>query len=209
MIATTEDFTSHVVAHAGVPDSLAERVTHVVLAGIGVTLSPAARELVASELPRELGATVLSSAQLGGSPSIEQHAAALGVSPGHARELVASVCRVLVEELSTEAIVAIRGAVPASLATLLEAMAEPSESELLPPPAWQRPRETLAGGRPGSHHPLSEARGPGAHAESIASDNPHGATKLSSSAGTTQERHHETIADAHPGPASPISRSRS
>ncbi|HEU4729833.1 MAG TPA: hypothetical protein VFT22_18180, partial [Kofleriaceae bacterium] len=117
--------------------------------------------------------------------------------------------RVLVEELSTEAIVAIRAAVPASLATLLEAMAEPSESELLPPPAWQRPRETLAGGRPGSHHPVSEAHGPGAHTDSIAADNPHSATKLSSSSGTTQERHHETIAEGQPGYKTPISGTRS
>jgi uncharacterized protein (DUF2267 family) len=204
MIATTKDFTSHVVAHAGVAAPLAERVTRLVLAAIGVSLSPAARELIASELPSELGATIVAGADLGGAPGlVEQQVAALGMGPGHARELVASVCRVLVEALSTEAIVTVRAAVPASLATLLEAMAEPCESELLPPPAWQRPRDTLAGGRPGSHRPLSEARGPRAQAGSIASEDPHAPhaphapTKLSNATGTTQARHRE-IAERQP-----------
>ncbi|MBX3231426.1 MAG: hypothetical protein KIT84_10810 [Labilithrix sp.] len=59
---------------------------------------------------------------------------------------------------------------------------------------------TLATGRPGSRHPISEARHAGAHAESVVrSDNPHGDMKLSSARGTTQEREHEDLAEGKPG----------
>ena len=204
MIATTDDFTSHVAAHAGVPAPFAERVTRAVLANIGGYLDGADRRLVADELPGAFGAAVLAGSDL--ALPVEEQLLALGATFGHARELIASVCWVLIEELSTEALDAIRAAVPAALAARLAAPA-PSEPPLPPPPP-AHPRDTLAGGRPGSHHPLSDARDPGAQSESIAADNPHAATKLSSSTGATQERHHETLAEGHPGPPYPISGSR-
>jgi hypothetical protein len=65
---------------------------------------------------------------------------------------------------------------------------------------------TLASGRPGSRHPISDARPNRAHAHSVArSDNPHGDTKLSSSHGFTQERENETLADGRPGPKRTLS----
>lgn len=203
MIATIDDFTCHVAAHAGVPAPFAERVTRTVLAGIGGYLGPTDRRLVADELPGAFGAAVLAGSDR--ALPVEEHLLALGVPLGHAGELIASVYRVLVEELSTEALDAIRAAVPVALAAQLAASA-PSEPP--PPPPSEHPRDTLAGGRPGSHHPISDAHGPGAQSESIAADNPHAATKLSSATGVTQERRHETLAEGHPGPPSPISRSR-
>ena len=202
MIATIEDFTSHVAAHAGVDGALAERVSRAVLAGIGGSLTPAGRQLVAEELPAGLGAAL---ADCRPAMSIEDAVRALGTTPGHARELIASVCRVLVEELSGQAVAVLRRAAPAGLAALL---AEPEAGELPSPPAPEPRRDTLAGGRPGSHHPVSEARAPGGHGESIAANNPHAATKLSSSTGATQERRHETLAEGHPGTPSPLSGSR-
>ena len=65
---------------------------------------------------------------------------------------------------------------------------------------------TLATGRPGSRHPISEAQEELAHAASIArGGDPHGDTKLSSSHGLTQERLGETLAEGKPGPAHPVS----
>lgn len=203
MIATIDDFTSHVVAHAGVATPLAERVSLIVLAGIGGYLAPSARQLVASELPPALGAAVVAGSGL--ATPIEARVRAVEPNVGHARELIASVCRVLAEALSSEALGAVHAAVPASLAALFEPA---STSEVPPPPVLARPRETLAEGRAGSHDPVSEARAPGAQRDSVAAGNPHAATKLSSTTGSTQERHHETIAEGRQGRASPIAGSR-
>jgi len=204
---TTDDFTSHVVAHSGVATGLAARVTRVVLAGIGGYLSPGARQLVADELPPALGAIVLAGSGL--ATPIEEQVLALdldsGPNLGHARELTASVCRVLVEELSTDALGAIRAAVPSTLAALLE---DASTSEAPPHTAPEYPRHTLADGQPGSHHPVSSAHGPDGQSESIAAGNPHAATKLSSTTGSTQERHRETIAEGRPGFPHPIAGSQ-
>jgi hypothetical protein len=66
------------------------------------------------------------------------------------------------------------------------------------------PGSTLADGRPGSRHPLSEANP--AHRDSVArSENPHADTKLSSSAGMTQERVSDTLATGKPGSHRPLS----
>ncbi len=67
-------------------------------------------------------------------------------------------------------------------------------------------RGTLAEGRPGSAHPLSEARPERAQSQSVArADNPHGDTKLSSATGLTQEREGETLATGHLGSNRPLS----
>jgi hypothetical protein len=63
------------------------------------------------------------------------------------------------------------------------------------------PRRTLSEGKPGSRHPLSEARLDRAQSNSVArADEPHADTKLSSARGLTQERLHETLAVGRPGP---------
>ncbi|HEX8114368.1 MAG TPA: DUF2267 domain-containing protein [Kofleriaceae bacterium] len=203
MTATTDDLCSHVAAHAGVPTGLAEQATRAVLAGMGGTLTPAGRELVADELPAGLGAAILA----GGSPAmpIEDPLLGLGVTPGQARELIASVCRVLVEELSSEAVDALRVGVPTALAALL---VEPVTDEPPPRPALGPRHDTLADGHPGSHHPLSDAPGRGAQRGSIADDNPHAATKLSSTAGSSQERRRETLAEGRPGARYPLASGR-
>lgn len=203
MIATTEDLCSHVAAHAGVPIALAERATQAVLAGIGGTLTPAGRELVADELPAGLGAAILAGGSL--TTSIEDHVVALGVTPGQARELIASVCRVLIEELSSEAVDALRVGVPTALAALL---VEPVTDEPPPRRALDPRRATLAEGRPGSQHPLSDAPGRSAQRGSIADDNPHAASKLSSTAGASQDRRRDTLSEGHPGARYPLSGGR-
>jgi len=202
MTATTDDLCSHVAAHAGVPIALAERATRTVLAGMGGTLTPAGRELVADELPAGLGAAILAGGSL--AMPVEDQVVALGVTLGQARELIASVCRVLVEELSGEAVDALRVGVPTALAALL---VEPVTDEPLPRPALDPRHDTLADGRPGSQHPLSDA-GRGAQRGSIADANPHAVTKLSSTAGSSQERHRETLSEGRPGARYPLSSGR-
>lgn len=202
MIANTDDLVSHVAAHAGVSAARAERATHAVLSGIGAYLSAPCRQLVAAELPPALAAALLA----GDGPEIPIIARVLepGLTAGRAHELLASVCRVLVEELSAEAVLALRVGAPPGISALLA----PAAPEAPPRAAPGAHRETLAAGRPGSRHPVSEARPPGTQTGSVAAENPHAATKLSSTTGSTQERRHETLAEGRPGAAHPLDGSR-
>lgn len=189
MIARTADFASHVAAHAGISTRRAEQAALAVLHGLGGYLSRPSRELVAEELPPSLGAAVVEADDHSG--QLEDRVLAPGETAGEAREIVASVFRVLAEELSTEAVGAISSSLPAGYARFF---ATPSE-ELATPPGQRD--DTLATGRPGSRHPIAEAQPDRTQTSSIAADNPHDETKLSSSPGTTQERRHETLAEGH------------
>lgn len=64
---------------------------------------------------------------------------------------------------------------------------------------YEKTGNNLASGRPGSRHPLSEAKPNGGQSNSVVeSTNPHGDTKLSSSKGLTQEREKEDLAEGQP-----------
>lgn len=69
---------------------------------------------------------------------------------------------------------------------------------------------TLATGRPGSAHPVSESAPPSGHTHSVAcSPVPHEETKLSTTRGPTQERFRETLAEGKPpGPARPVAETK-
>lgn len=185
-------FLSHVAGHAGIPVVDADHVARTVLSGLGGYLTTTQRDLVADELPAELGAALSESASI--AVPIEERLLAAGMSASRAHELVASVCRVLGEELSTQALLVLRQAVPRPLAELLT---WPS-TELTARPE-RGTQSTLASGRPGSRHPISEASALAPQSGSVADTNPHGLAKLSSAPGTTQERRHETLAEARPG----------
>jgi uncharacterized protein (DUF2267 family) len=118
------------------------------------------------------------------------------VRSGFAAEHTGVVCQVLAESLSPATLRRLRDALPEAMGALFTPRepAEPFEYVHLDPS-----RRTLAEGRPGSRHPLSEAHPERAHSHSVArAANPHEDTKLSSSAGLTQEREHETLATGHP-----------
>ena len=153
MLLRTEQLASHVAAHAGVSAPLAEYALRAVIAGIGGYLSPAFRQLVAEELPESL-ASALSSA-LNDKRPIEDRVQLTGMTPGRTRELIASVCRVLAEELSKEALRALTSSLPAPIATLFV----PSSPEV--------------------EHASTLHR----QSSSVAEPNPHGDIKLSSSRG--------------------------
>ena len=194
---SSEDLVAHIAAHAGITSELAAMLAADVLAEIASHLSTASRELVASEIPDPLADAL----RRGGSsaPPIEERILAPGVTLGRAHELVSSVCLVLAEELSDEAIAALRAALPPALARLFAAptpeIARRSERRRAP---------SMASGRPGSEHPISEAHADLAQPGSVADPNPHASSKLSSSAGTTQERLHETLAEGEAGTDLPI-----
>jgi uncharacterized protein (DUF2267 family) len=199
MTVTEADLGAHVAAHAGVSQDRAARAIRAVLSGIGAYLDAPHRELVADELPPALAGAVRAGDRV--AVPLDERVLDPGTTAAQARELIASVCRVLVEELSREAVRAVRAEAPPELAALLV----PGGAEAPPRPAGSSRRETLAAGRPGSHHPVSEQR-PRAQPDSVAAANPHATTKLSSAAGSAQEGRRDTLASGQPGSEQPISR---
>lgn len=111
-----DQLASHVAMHAGVASPLAEHALRAVATGIGSYLSPAFRQLVAEELPPELAHAL--EAAVGDKRPIEDRVRVVGLTPGEIRELIASVCRVLAEELSDDAVRALTASVPGDIATL-------------------------------------------------------------------------------------------
>ncbi len=203
MIPTTEMFVQHVAGHAGVPDARAAEAARIVLSGLGAHLAPGPRQLIADELPPALGAAVLE--DRGVALPIDEALLGPHTTAAQAHELIASVCRVLAEELSTEALARLRAALPPGLATLFAPSAEPAE----PPPHAPEPRRsaTLASARPGSRHPLSEAQPRTGQVDSVGADNPHGDSKVSSA--HSEDLSRGELAAGHPGSARAVSSSRS
>src|SRR5690242_12078849 len=112
-----EALLSHVSGHAGVGRDDAERAALAVMSGIGAYLPEWARRLVAAELPAELGDALIAGRSV--ALPLEELAIARGTPPHQAHEVVGAVCRVLAEELSDEALVALEAALPADLAQCL------------------------------------------------------------------------------------------
>lgn len=93
-----------------------------------------------------------------------------------------------------------------------EALGGPLDRRDTPSPD-ERPAEppsgrTLADGRPGHRHPISEADARRPQAGSVADQTAHADSKLSSSRGISTERHGESLADGHPGSDNPISKAK-
>ena len=187
----------------------AEAAITATLDALGAALLPSERRTFAEVLGSDLASVVLAShapkATLdteGFYRRVQRHEA---VRAGRAREHAQIVCHALAELLPPETTQLLTRRLP-WLEPLLGA------DDLAPPPPSPEvlrrkdPANTLATGSPGSHRPLSTARPDRGQSESVAaSENPHGATKLSSSHGLTQEREHETLATGHPGSKRPLS----
>ncbi len=151
MLLRIDQLASHVAAHAGVSTPLADYALRAVLSGIGAYLSAPFRQLISEELPPPL-AYSLESAVNDRRP-IEDRVRLTGMSKSQTRELLASVCRVLAEELSDEALRALCVSLPAATAVLFVPSSPPVE-----PPSVPFHRQ----------------------ANSVAEPNPHGDIKLSS-----------------------------
>jgi len=200
--ADQDDLVVHVAAHLGATKVESERACEVVLGAVAGWLSPADRELFVRELPSSFRAG-LEHANASVALPIEERLVALGLTLGLAREVIASVCHVLGEHLSDDLLARLQRSLPGSVAAFL---VRPLPGAIGTSRAARR-YDTLAEGRPGSHAPVSAARADRRQQASVAADNPHGEIKLSSAAGTTQEREHEDLADGHPA-THPIATSR-
>jgi len=117
------------------------------------------------------------------------------ITSGFAREHAQIVFRALGDLMPRETCARLERALP-PVATLF------AHGDAAPAPPHSSPsvrHHTLATGRPGSAHPISESPPPSAHAHSVArSDDPHGDSKLSSAHGLTQESVDESLANAKP-----------
>ena len=176
---------------------LGERLMRDEAAALGGVLGPElARVIAASAYEGDFDAAELYDRVLlreaDGDPSL---------APAVAREHVHVVLRAIAARLDDGTRRRVVRGLPAELGVLLappgpRAFVLPPHAEHHAPPSSVR---SLATGRPGGLHPLSEARADVAHSQSVArSDDPHGETKLSSARGTTQERHGETLATGRP-----------
>jgi hypothetical protein len=198
-----DDFAAHVAAHLGATTLDLTRACDVVLAAFAGWLSPANREFFVREFPSSFSITFEHATRE--ELPLEERLVLLGLTIGHAREVIASVCHVLGETLTDDTLVLLHDALPEWLAAFA---VRPAPGPTVPVSRAARRSDTLAEGRPGSHAPVSEARADRRQQASVAADNPHGDAKLSSTTGTTQEREHETLADG-PTPTHPIATSRS
>jgi uncharacterized protein (DUF2267 family) len=191
-----------IIRHGGAANvKAAAAALKATLATLGDRLPDHERALLAGALPQRV-AKVLHAHRYGGPFDIlelyDRVARREGVPLGAAREHVQVVCRVLGEVLPEYVVRALQAAMPSAFAELFIVPPAPgplSHHAHVQPPALR----TLASGKPGSLHPLSESRPPGAHSHSVAQErNPHQDTKLSSTSGMTQERADESLASAEP-----------
>jgi uncharacterized protein (DUF2267 family) len=193
----------------GIPDrATAERAARATLATLGERLTEEEARGVADALPGALARTLRDASydsDFDDAELYERVRRREGAPAGAAREHAQVVLRALGEVIDDDVRTRVTRALPRSVAELLEPRA-PVEAPPHAEAAHAPPITTLAAGKPGSRHPIAEARPDLAHSHSVArEDNPHGETKLSSARGLTQERLGDAIAAARPGPARPIS----
>jgi uncharacterized protein (DUF2267 family) len=187
-------------------DDEAERALVVSARVLGEVLSADEAEAVARALPEALAARVRSATSPRAADVadlFERVARREGVRASIGTEHAQIVLQVLGEALPTSVRARLQKHLGPSFGQLLEPPAvlgaPPPPIEHAPPSPEPGRGTTLATGRPGSRHPLSEAGAERAHADSVArADDPHSDTKLSSSRGLTQERLGETLAEGKP-----------
>ncbi len=190
------------VMSAGIPDdALAKRIVRATVSVLGERLTEDEARLLVRRLPDELADAVEQDGYDGDFDAAELYdrirrraRADVGVAREGAEIVLQAIGELLEDEERTR---------------LVRALPEPVARHLLPrdfgeppehvPPSHAPPLTTLAHGRPGSRHPLSEAAPPSGQTHSVAAnDDPHAETKLSSSHGLTQERRNASLATGHP-----------
>jgi uncharacterized protein (DUF2267 family) len=192
-----------------------ERAIYVTLRALGERLNEAEAQALASGLPDALAmhfGQARHECDFGVDELYDRVARREGIPLGFGKEHAQSVCQILGESLELEQREQLTSHLPPDFAELFEPRPIPtpcSRPAHIDAPVGPGEGTTLATGRSGSRHPLSEARPENAQTHSVVrSDNPHADTKLSSSQGTTQERLHESLATGTPGPEHPISKTR-
>lgn len=195
-------------ARAGLEtDEEARTLIQAVFQVLGELLPGVARRPIAAQLPPGLASALEAEPSTDfDAPELYRRVAQLtGLPEGFAVEQTQIACQLLAEALNGEGRAQLHKHLPVDIA----ALCVPRETSG-PAPEHRRPGHghTVASGRGGSRHPVSEGR-PGPQADSVASPNPHGDTKLSSAAGLTQEREHESVAEGTVGSTRPLSDSGS
>jgi hypothetical protein len=135
------------------------------------------------------------------------------VERGFAKEHVQATCTALAELLDPADRAQLKARLGERIGALLiprrelrGPIAQPSGHHHSDPEGRGR---TLAAGRPGSRHPLSEAKHSGAHTHSVArSQNPRRDTKVSSTSGSSARREKRTLAEGKPGSERPLSETK-
>lgn len=189
-----QNFLRRVQALGGLESAAeAERATSATLASLGEILPRESVRLAQVELPEALAQLLHAdrsppSRRDDRPPLADLYARAsprlARPEPGYAVERVQAVLEALAEWLSDDALASLRAGLHPEIADRLEVR---DRSPSAPPhpdqrPPGRRPAETLSGGHPGSHRPLSEGQfeRPAQTNSVVRSVNPHGATKLSS-----------------------------
>jgi uncharacterized protein (DUF2267 family) len=196
---------------AGLDQRGAELAVVATFAAIGRTLDsldppqPLALVDVAAMLPPRF-ATLLREGAKAGGPA--QFLAAVAereqLTLGQAKEHAQVVCETFAGMLDPRRLTALRERLPAEIAALWQPYEPPPEL----PQTARHPRHgsTLATGRPGSNHPLSEAAPRAGQPHSLpVTDDPHADTRLASTKGPSPERDRETLANGKPGSTRPVS----
>jgi len=192
-----------------------ERVLDVTVRAIGERLTASEAHALANGLPEAL-AMRLESARYERDFDVDEFcdrvARREGVSLGFGREHAEAVCQVIGEALEPEQRTRLTSHLPPDFAALFEPRTTPmppARPAHIDPPVTLGEGRTLATGRFGSRHSLSEGHPDRAQTHSVVrSENPHADTKLSSSEGTTQERLEESLATGRPGPEHSVSKTR-
>jgi uncharacterized protein (DUF2267 family) len=204
-----QEMITWVAERSGVGNAFdARRAIRATLAELGEQVPAERRDLVANVLPRPFKEIFLAHHHRDGIQAddffdhVQRREA---TNRGYAREHAEVVCKLLGALMDEND----RARLVRDLDPDLGALFVPTPRAYAPPPPHGRrsggPAHTLASARPGSLHPLSEARPPGAQTHSVVNeDNPHGETKLSSAHGTTQERLERSLAEARPDSARTI-----
>src|SRR5262245_40054760 len=164
---TAEPLAQRVRLLTGIADDAAlQRVIGAVSSTLAEQLSPSARARLARVLPRERADAVMRAPRREADrldAFYERVSRREGVEHGFAVEHAQSVCRALGDALDDDG----RRQIAACLSDAVARMLAPSAQE----PAFVAPRgrkHSLAAGRPGSAHPLSEARPERAQQDSVA-----------------------------------------
>ncbi len=196
--------------HAALDAGRGRVVAEGVLEEVGGALLDEDRPEMARLLPEWLGSVVARGAfrgDIGADGLYRRVAARFGVDVGRAVEVTKLACAAVAHGVDEDLVAALRRHLPASIGELF--VDRPHEADRPLPEHRERPLpggegRTLATGKAGSHHPVSESA-PG-HRDSVArSSDPHGDSKLSSSRGLLQERNRETLATGRSGSKHPVS----
>lgn len=200
-----EDFIRDVRARAAFDDDTqAERSIVAVLEVLGARLFENDARVVADQLPDAWSPLLRREgpeAQFDLDALYGRVAAGRGVNLGHAMEHTQVVCQVLSEQVNEDGRKHLRLRLPPPIAELFTPRGPPP-----PPPerigapapvagSGAEPARTLASGRAGSRHPLSESRPPAGQSQSVATaKDPHADTKLASARGISSERDAKSLA---------------